>query len=88
MPDPTLGERACCFVVVQPGARLELADIQRHLEDNGVAKTKWPEALRIIKDMPLTPTRKVIKPRLLALLARNKGAGLCFQQLKLNRELL
>jgi len=71
MADPTLGERACCFVVLEPGARLELADIQRHLEHQGVTKTRWPEALRVVDDMPMTPTRKVIKARLAALLTED-----------------
>jgi len=75
MADPTLGERACCFVVLQPGAELDLADIQRHLSDQGVTKTRWPEALRIVDDMPMTPTRKVIKARLVALLANDRSTG-------------
>ena len=51
-------------------SHLELADIQRHLEANGVTKIRWPEALEVINEMPLTPTRKVIKARLVAQLAR------------------
>ena len=33
----------------------------RYLESHGVAKLKWPERLEIIAEMPMTPTRKIIK---------------------------
>lgn len=64
MPDPVLGEKACCFVQLRPGAALALDDVTGWLEGQGVAKLKWPERLEIIDDMPLTPTRKIIKGRL------------------------
>jgi cyclohexanecarboxylate-CoA ligase len=38
------------------------------LERQGVAKLKWPERLVPIAEMPMTPTRKVIKSALAALL--------------------
>ncbi len=70
MPDDTLGERACCFVVPVVGTEpaLTLQDICTFLEAENVSKYKWPERLEIIKEMPLTPTRKIIKGRLVALL--------------------
>lgn len=63
-PDERLGERACAFVVLRPGAQLTLADIQRYMEDAKVAKQYWPERLQVIGQMPLTPTGKVQKFRL------------------------
>ncbi|MBL8382087.1 MAG: acyl--CoA ligase [Burkholderiales bacterium] len=72
LPDPVLGERACCFVVLRPGARLALADVQQHLAAHGVSRFKWPERLEAVAAMPVTPTRKVIKGRLVSdWLARN-----------------
>ena len=68
MPDPILGERACVFAVVEPGASITLAEICQYLEDHHIAKNTWPERLEIIDAMPLTPTRKVIKQRLRELL--------------------
>ena len=65
MPDPTLGERACCFAVLKPQAALTLDDLRAWLEQNGIGKMKWPERLEIIDEMPLTPTRKIKKPELL-----------------------
>jgi cyclohexanecarboxylate-CoA ligase/acyl-CoA synthetase len=64
MPDPVLGERACCFVTVRPGAAVTLADVNAWLAQHHVAKLKWPERLEVIDAMPLTPTRKVIKGEL------------------------
>ncbi len=64
MPDPVLGERACCFAVARPGASLELGALTDWLAEQGIAKVKWPERLELVEEMPLTPTRKVIKSRL------------------------
>ena len=64
MPDPVLGEKACCFAIPAPGKSLDLGRLCAYLAENGVAKTKFPERLEIVDAMPLTPTRKVIKGRL------------------------
>ncbi len=72
MPDPALGEKACCFVQLMPGidrSQLCLDDITQHLASHNIAKYKWPERLEIIDALPLTPTRKVMKAELRALLA-------------------
>jgi len=61
MPDPVLGERACAFVVLRAPETLTLDEVTRYLADKGVAKLKWPERLEIVAEMPMTPTRKIIK---------------------------
>ncbi len=69
MPDPVLGERACCFVVLRPDAEpITLDDLRAFLAARDVAKLKWPERVEIIAEMPLTPTRKVKKTELIRLL--------------------
>jgi cyclohexanecarboxylate-CoA ligase len=69
MPDPVLGERACCFVVLKSGAQaLTLDALCAWLAARDIAKLKWPERLEIVADMPMTPTRKVKKTELIALL--------------------
>jgi non-ribosomal peptide synthetase component E (peptide arylation enzyme) len=69
MPDPVLGERACCFLVLKPGAKaITLDDLRAWLSARDVAKLKWPERVEIIADMPMTPTRKVKKTELIAML--------------------
>jgi cyclohexanecarboxylate-CoA ligase len=69
MPDPVLGERACCFVVLKPAATLDLDALRAHLEQHAIAKLKWPERLELIGEMPLTPTRKIKKADLARLAA-------------------
>jgi cyclohexanecarboxylate-CoA ligase len=65
MPDAVLGERACCFVTLRPGtAAVTLEELVAYLLDRHVAKMKLPERLVIVPEMPLTPTRKIIKGRL------------------------
>jgi len=70
MPDPVLGEKACCFVVLKPGAAaFDLGALRLHLESHAIAKLKWPERLELIGEMPLTPTRKIKKADLARLVA-------------------
>jgi acyl-CoA synthetase (AMP-forming)/AMP-acid ligase II len=68
MKDAKLGERACCFVQLVPGETTDLGEITAFLTEQNISKNKWPERLEVIEDMPLTPTRKVIKGKLAALL--------------------
>ena len=64
MVDEVLGEKACLFVELQPDAALTLADVRAYLAERNVAKMKWPERLEIVEQMPMTPTRKIIKGQL------------------------
>jgi len=68
MPDPVLGERACCCVVLKPGQTLDLEALCTWLQGQGVAKFKWPERLVPIEAMPMTPTRKIIKGALIKMI--------------------
>ncbi len=73
IPDVVLGERACCCVVLKPEKTLSLEALCAWLEQNGVAKLKWPERLVQIEAMPITPTRKIIKSRLVEMIADRGG---------------
>ena len=64
MPDPRLGERGCLFVTLRPGASLDFAAMQRHLEAQQLAKQYWPERLEVIDEMPRTPSGKIQKYKL------------------------
>ncbi|OAI53786.1 hypothetical protein AYO46_00060 [Betaproteobacteria bacterium SCGC AG-212-J23] len=65
MPDPILGEKACAFVVLRKAEDpVRLEELTQYLLDKKIAKNKLPERLVVIPDMPLTPTRKVIKGKL------------------------
>lgn len=68
MPDDVLGEKGCLFVTLVPGESLTLDEVTRYLADNDIAKMKWPEKLVVIDEMPMTPTRKIIKGELARLL--------------------
>ena len=64
MPDPRLGERGCLFVTLRPGESLDFESMQRHLEEQQLAKQYWPERLEVIDEMPRTPSGKIQKFRL------------------------
>jgi len=73
--DPVLGEKACLFAVLKPGAALTLDDVRAHLAANNVAKMKWPEHIEIVAEMPMTPTRKIIKGELIRRFSRARKAS-------------
>jgi non-ribosomal peptide synthetase component E (peptide arylation enzyme) len=74
--DDRLVERACAFVVLAPGASITLTELQDLLRSHGVAQFKWPEDLRIIDALPMTPSGKVQRFVLADLLAsENIGAS-------------
>ena len=68
VPDPMLGERACCCITVAGDTAPTLEAVCAYLEENGVAKVRWPERLEVFDSMPLTATRKIIKGKLVRLL--------------------
>jgi cyclohexanecarboxylate-CoA ligase len=61
MPDEVMGEKACAFIVPRPGDSVTLDEICDWLRENAVARMKWPERIELIDEMPMTPTRKIIK---------------------------
>lgn len=63
MPDPLYGERMCAFVVPKEGRDApDVAGAGRFLEEQGLAKFKWPERIEAIDDLPMTTSGKVSKP--------------------------
>jgi acyl-CoA synthetase (AMP-forming)/AMP-acid ligase II len=65
MPDPVLGEKACAFITLKnPADTMSLEELASYLLSKQIAKNKLPERLVIVAEMPLTPTRKIIKSRL------------------------
>lgn len=61
MPDARLGERACAFVAVHPGAKVDLESMRAFLQQQQVSKSFWPERLEILEQLPRNPTGKVLK---------------------------
>lgn len=64
MPDEILGERICAAVTLAPGASLDLDELCAFLAERNIAKMRWPERLVIVDEMPMTPTRKIVKSAL------------------------
>ncbi|MBI5911861.1 MAG: AMP-binding protein [Betaproteobacteria bacterium] len=65
MPDARLGERACAFIALRPGAEaLALADVNAFLARFQIAKQYYPERLEIVEAMPRTPSGKIQKFKL------------------------
>jgi cyclohexanecarboxylate-CoA ligase len=61
MPDARLGERACAFVGLVDGGRLDFAGMIAHLREHGMAAQYFPEKLVIRDAFPRTPSGKIQK---------------------------
>ena len=61
MPDPILGEKACVFVSLRSSETVSLQEVVDYLLEKNIARNKLPEKLVVVAEMPLTPTRKIIK---------------------------
>jgi non-ribosomal peptide synthetase component E (peptide arylation enzyme) len=61
MPDPLLGSRACAYVEPEAGATFTFDEMIARLEQEKMAKYKWPERLEILDKLPRLPTGKVNK---------------------------
>lgn len=69
MPDERLQEKACAFISMKQGkAPLTMESIKAFLAEKGVAKQYWPEHIEVIDDFPRTPSGKVQKFRLRAMI--------------------
>jgi acyl-CoA synthetase (AMP-forming)/AMP-acid ligase II len=76
MPDPVLGEKGCAYIELKPGVEtLTLEEIQAFMEQEKVAKYKWPERIEIIQQLPRTPTGKVLKYKLREEIAAKLNIG-------------
>jgi cyclohexanecarboxylate-CoA ligase len=64
VPDPRLQERACACVALTEGAQFTVEDMRRFLANKGVAKQYWPERLKVLPELPRTPSGKIQKFRL------------------------
>ena len=62
MPDERLGERACCYLVLNPGhSALTLDEIREYLLARGLALQMVPERLEVVSQLPTTATGKIQK---------------------------
>ncbi|NKE68899.1 AMP-binding protein [Ramlibacter sp. RBP-2] len=68
--DPRLGERCAAYVVPRGATPPTLQELTAWLADAGVSKTYLPEFLRIVSELPKTPTGKIQKFQLRAMEAQ------------------
>lgn len=61
MPDPVLGERACAYVVLRAGGKLDFKTLAGFLEEKRIARFKLPERLEVIDQLPATAVGKISK---------------------------
>ena len=73
-PDDRLGERACAFVTLKPGASFDFDEMRRHLGAHRLAIQYWPERLEIRDSLPATASGKIQKFALRQML-REQPAG-------------
>jgi 2,3-dihydroxybenzoate-AMP ligase len=65
MPDRILGERACAYLLLAPGAPVpDVTELGDFLLSQGLAKFKLPERVEIVAAMPLTNVGKIAKKQL------------------------
>ncbi len=74
IPDEILGERVAALVVVIDGGDIGLDEITGHLRQLGLSKTKWPEFLFPVGELPQTKVGKLSRAGARDL-ARNLHAG-------------
>ncbi len=61
LPDRELGERACAYIQLYPGAALSFEDIISFLKGKGASVLQLPERVEFIEKLPLTKANKTDK---------------------------
>lgn len=64
VPDETLGNRICAFLVTDDEAGIDLQEIHRFLREIGVAAYKMPDQIERVETWPLTSVGKIDKKAL------------------------
>jgi 2,3-dihydroxybenzoate-AMP ligase len=64
VPDASLGEKTCVFVIPAAGDEPTLPALRTHLVARGCADYKLPDHLRLVTELPKTPVGKVDTKRL------------------------
>lgn len=75
MPSAKTGEGICAYVVLHDGQTLELADIDRWMRQECLARQKTPERLALVDELPKTASGKVRKDVLRAMAAQTQAAA-------------
>jgi non-ribosomal peptide synthetase component E (peptide arylation enzyme) len=70
MPDPVMGEKACAYVQLSPGAHMAFEEMIDFLKKEKFARYKLPERLEIREKLPLRGEQKIAKASLCDDIAR------------------
>jgi 2,3-dihydroxybenzoate-AMP ligase len=70
MPDETLGERTCAYVILRAGKTLSLRELVAYLSAKEIARFKLPERLEVVSEFPVSTFGKVSKKALAEAIAR------------------
>ena len=61
MPSAATGEKGCAFIIPREGMSIDLPEIRRFLDKEGLARQKFPEHVVLVDDLPRVPSGKVKK---------------------------
>jgi len=61
MPSATTGEKGCAFIIPREHQTIDLPEIRRFLDSEGLARQKFPEHVVLVDDLPRVPSGKVKK---------------------------
>ncbi|MDT0509817.1 AMP-binding protein [Novosphingobium sp. MMS21-SN21R] len=61
MPSAATGEKGCAFIIPRDGQTIDLPEIRRFLDEQGLARQKFPEHVVLVDDLPRVPSGKVKK---------------------------
>jgi acyl-CoA synthetase len=64
VPDERLGEKVCLVVQARPGLEIDAQELLSHLDEAGLSKFDMPEYFAQVEDLPLMPSGKILKRRL------------------------
>jgi acyl-CoA synthetase len=68
--DERLGERVCLAVIARPNEAIAPMELLTHLNDHGLSKYDMPEFFIEMESFPLTASGKVLKRRLVEMVAQ------------------
>lgn len=62
--DERLGEKVAAALVLKPESSMSLEQLRTYLQEQGLAKFKWPEKLIILGQLPRNPMNKVVRSQI------------------------
>jgi len=68
--DERLGERVCLAVIARANGALNAPELLQHLNEQGLSKYDMPEFFLELDEFPLTASGKVLKRRLVEMVAQ------------------